>query len=48
MRKQLEEKNASNECKDEDPDLLIIDPPDPDSDPTCNNGFIKLLTSWTK
>ena len=27
-------------------DLLIFGPPDPD--PTCNNGLIKLFSSWTK
>ena len=36
-------------------DALIFGPPDPvlfstdsDPDPTCNNGFIKLFSSWTK
>ena len=34
-------------------DTLIFGPPDPvlfstDPDPTCNNGFIKLFSSWTK
>ena len=34
-------------------DPLIFGPPDPvlfslDPDPTCNNGFIKLFSSWTK
>ena len=38
-------------------DPLIIGPPepdpvlfslDPDPGPTCNNGFIKLFSSWTK
>ena len=28
---------------DEEPDPLIFGPPDPDPDPTCNNGFIKLF-----
>ena len=38
--------------RDEDPDPVIFGPPDPvlfstdpDSDPTCNNGFIKLFLS---
>ena len=41
--------------RDEDPDQLIFGPPDPvlfsadpDPDPTCNNGFIKLFLSGTK
>ena len=29
-------------------DPLIFGPPDPDPDPACNNGFIKLFSSWTK
>ena len=40
--------------RDEDPDPVIFGPPDPDPvlfssdpdpDPTCNNGFIKLFLS---
>ena len=43
--------------RDEDPDPVIFGPPDPDPvifstdpdpDPTCNNGFIKLFLSRTK
>ena len=42
------------ECRDEDPDPVIFGTPaprpvlfstDPDPDPTCNNGFIKLFLS---
>ena len=29
-----------------DPVLFSLDP-DPDLDPTCNNGFTKLFSSWT-
>ena len=39
-------------ARDEDPDPVIFGPPDPvlfstdpDPDPTCNNGFIKLFLS---
>ena len=42
-------------CRDEDPDPVILGPPDPvlfstdpDPDPTCNNGFIKLFLSLNK
>ena len=28
--------------------VLFSTDPDPDLDPTCNNGFIKLFLSWTK
>ena len=35
------------EIRDEDPDPVLFST-DPDSDPTCNNGFIKLFLSWTK
>ena len=41
--------------EDPDPDPLIFGKPDsvhfsldPDPDPTCNNGFMKLLSSWNK
>ena len=30
-----------------DPDPVLFST-DPDPDPTCNNGFIKLFLSWTK
>ena len=43
--------------RDEDPDPVIFGPPDPDPvlfsadpdpDPTCINGFIKLFLSFNK
>ena len=34
--------------RDEDPDSLIFGPPDPDPEPTCNNGFIKIFLSSNK
>ena len=30
-----------------DPDPLLFSS-DSDPDPTCNNGYIKLFSSWTK
>ena len=45
-------RGLSNSGGDEDPDPVIFGPPDsvlfstdPDPDPTCNNGFIKLFLS---
>ena len=42
--------SGPKKSKDEDPDPVIFGPPDPvlfttDPDPTCNNGFIKLVLS---